>query len=58
MNRRNMPSAPNYTNAALVMGLVNLVWVFMVIWAKLGLLAVLATGYVLNKLINRVARAR
>lgn len=58
MNRRNMPSAPNYTNAALVMGLVNLVWVFMVIWAQLGLLAVIATGYVLDKLISRIERTR
>ncbi len=58
MNRRNMPSAPNYTNAALVMGLVNLLWVFMVIWAHLGLLAVIATGYALDKLISRIARAR
>ena len=58
MNRGNMPSAPNYTNAALVMGLVNLLWVFMVIWVQLGLLAVIATGYVLDKLISRIARTR
>ncbi|MDT8326443.1 MAG: hypothetical protein RQ750_03510 [Roseovarius sp.] len=58
MNRGNMPSAPNYTNAALAMGLVNLIWVFMVIWAKLGLLAVIATGYLLDKMISRIARRR
>jgi hypothetical protein len=53
-----MHSAPSYPNAALVMGLVNLVWVFMVIWAHLGLLAVIATGYVLDRLISRINRAR
>ena len=27
-----MQEAPNYTNAALVMGLVNLLWIFMALW--------------------------
>ncbi|UXX82719.1 hypothetical protein [Roseovarius pelagicus] len=49
-----MPSAPNYTNAALIMGLVNLVWVFFVLWVAFGLPIVLATGYGLNLLIDRI----
>jgi hypothetical protein len=53
-----MKAAPNYTNAALVMGAVNLLWVFMVIWATLGFLAVLVTGFVLDKLILWCARRR
>jgi len=58
MRRGNMKEAPNYTNAALVMGAVNLLWVFMVIWATLGFLAVLVTGFVLDKLILWCARRR
>ena len=51
MRRGNMPEAPNYTNAALVMGLVNLLWVLGVIWAMFGLPTVLAIGYALDRLI-------
>lgn len=53
MRRGNLPEAPNYTNAALVMGLVNLLWIFMVLWAAFGLHAVLITGFFLNRLITR-----
>ena len=58
MRRGNLKEAPNYTNAALVMGAVNPLWVFMVIWATLGFLAVLVTGFVLDKLILWCARRR
>lgn len=51
MRGENLKSAPNYTNATLVMGGVNLIWVFMVIWASFGFAAVLATGYALDRLI-------
>ena len=47
-----LPEAPNYTNAALVMGLANLLWIFAVIWAVMGLPFVLLTGLVLNRAIN------
>ena len=53
-----MPAAPNYTNAALAMGLVNLLWIFMVIWATFGLPVVLIIGYALDRLISRLARRR
>lgn len=56
MNRGNLPKAPNYTNAALVMGFVNLLWVFAVLWAVLGLPAVLAVGFGLHVLIGRIGR--
>lgn len=56
MRRRNLPKAPDYTNAALSMGLVNLFWIFFALWATHGLLAVLLFGVVLNWLIGRVAR--
>ena len=58
MRRGNMPSAPDYTNAALVMGLVNLLWVFMVLWATFGLIAVLAAGFGLDRLIVWLANRR
>lgn len=55
---RNQPldKAPNYTNAALVMGLVNLLWVFGVIWALFGLPVVLLIGWALNAAITWLAR--
>ncbi len=58
MRRENMPSAPNYTNAALAMGLVNLIWIFFVLWASFGLPVVLLAGYGLNLLINQISNRR
>ncbi|MEQ8365883.1 hypothetical protein [Roseovarius indicus] len=52
MKKGTLPEAPNYTNAALVMGLVNLLWVLMVLWAVFGLPVVLAISYGLNRLIT------
>ncbi|MEI4197538.1 hypothetical protein [Roseovarius sp. E0-M6] len=53
-----MPEAPNYTSAALVMGLVNLLWIFGVIWAVFGLPVVVAVGIVLNRVITWLAHRR
>ncbi|SLN74315.1 hypothetical protein ROJ8625_04040 [Roseivivax jejudonensis] len=50
--------APDYTNAALAMGLVNLIWIFGVIWALFGLPVVLLVGWVLNRAITRLAARR
>lgn len=49
-----MLSAPNYTNAALVMGLVNLLWIFMALWAMFGFSVVLITGFALDRMISRL----
>jgi len=57
MKRGQMPEAPNYTNAALVMGLVNLLWIFMALWIMFGLPVVMAVGYGLNLLITRLSRS-
>jgi len=54
MKRGQLSEAPNYTNAALVMGLVNLLWIFMALWIIFGLHVVLAVGWVLNLLITRL----
>ncbi|WP_371225868.1 hypothetical protein [Roseovarius sp. 2305UL8-3] len=51
MQRGNLPEAPNYTNAALVMGAVNLFWMLGVVLVVFGLPMVLATGFVLDRLI-------
>ncbi|MGR3503527.1 hypothetical protein [Pseudaestuariivita sp.] len=56
--RGPLREAPNYTNACLVMGFFNLLWVFFTIWVMIGLWAVMATGYVLDKLISWVQRRR
>jgi hypothetical protein len=58
MRQGPLDTAPNYTTAALVMGAVNLIWVFAVIWATLGFVAVLVTGYALDRLITWRARRR
>ncbi len=52
------PAAPNFTQACVVMFGVNITWIFMVIWAVWGLLAVAVIGWVLNQLITRIAIAR
>jgi len=57
MRGREISSAPDYTMTCLVMGFINLLWVFCVIWAWLGLPAVLAIGYFLNWLIIRAERS-
>ena len=58
MRRGQLQSAPNYTNPALVMGLVHLVWIFFALWIAFGLPLVLAIGYGLHHLINWMARRR
>ncbi|ETX13049.1 histidinol phosphate aminotransferase [Roseivivax halodurans JCM 10272] len=50
--------APDYTRAALAMGLVNLLWMLGLIWAVLGLPAVLLLALILNCLIDRLAASR
>lgn len=52
------PSAPNYTQACIVMFGVNVLWIFMVIWALWGLLAVALSGWAVNAVIDRIAARR
>lgn len=56
MRNHQLGRAPDFTNAALIMGLVNLVWVFGVIWALYGIGTVLALAYALNLAIGRLGR--
>lgn len=52
------PPAPDFTTACVVMFGVNITWIFMVIWAIWGLIAVAAIGWVVNRLITRIGPAR
>ena len=58
MRGRPHNKAPDYTDAALVMGGVNLIWIFMLLWAVVGFWSVLVAGAVLNALITRLALRR
>ena len=53
---RHRGRAPDYTNAALFMGWVNLVWILWALWAIAGLAAPLALAFLLHYLIGRVER--
>ncbi|MBT9385611.1 hypothetical protein KM176_17195 [Pseudooceanicola sp. CBS1P-1] len=52
------PPAPNYTTPVLVMGFVNLLWIFGFLWAAFGIQWVLVAGYLLNLAIRWLARRR
>lgn len=58
MQNREIGPAPNYTNAALTMMGVNLLWIFMAVWAVFGLIPVLVLGAVLNHMITLLAARR
>ncbi len=56
---RNTPgSAPNFTQAAVFMFGVNITWIFVVLWAIWGLLAVAATGWAINHVITFIEKRR
>lgn len=52
------PSAPNYTDACIVMFGVNLMWIMIVIWNIWGFIAAALTGWAVNLVIKRIAIAR
>lgn len=54
----NRPAAPNFTQACVVMFGVNITWIFMVIWAVWGIIAVAVTGWLIHQLIERIDAAR
>lgn len=51
-------AAPDFTNAALVMGFVNLFWSLLLISASFGLPTALTLAVFLNYLITRLAHRR
>lgn len=52
--RRPPQRVEDYTNANLVLIFVNMLWIFVVIWASVGLWAVVLAGWGLNRLITRL----
>ncbi len=58
MDDHQIKSAPNYTNACIVMFGVNLAWVFLVLWAVWGLVAVALLGWSLNRWMTWLAARR
>ncbi len=53
-----LSAAPDYTNAALTMLGVNLMWVFFVIWAIYGLVPVMVLAAAINHGIDRLIARR
>jgi hypothetical protein len=58
MGHNHPKQVEDYTTASLVLIFVNLLWIFGVIWAKFGLLAVILTGWFLNHMITRLGQYR
>ncbi|MCK0149182.1 histidinol phosphate aminotransferase [Marivita sp. S6314] len=58
MDQRHPKRVEDYTTANLILIFVNLLWIFGVIWATLGLAAVILTGWGLNHLITRLEQYR
>ncbi len=56
--RQPKQAVENYTNTCLVMGLVNLLWMFTALWAAWGLGAVILVGFLLNMAIDRLQNHR
>ncbi|WP_254871621.1 hypothetical protein [Pseudooceanicola sp. HF7] len=50
--------APDYTVPALVMGLVNLLWIFFALWAVWGMGAVMAAAYLVFLGIDILAQRK
>lgn len=58
MQRRHSGYAEDYTTANLVLIFVNMLWIFVVIWAHAGLVPVILLGWYINHLINRLQASR
>lgn len=56
--QRKIGRVENYTNTCLVLWLVNLIWVFILIWTIWGLPAVMLVALALNGLISRSEHRR
>lgn len=51
-------AAPNFTTTCIVLFGVNITWVFFVIWAIWGLIAVAGAGWCINRAINYIEARR
>ncbi|MCI5112735.1 MAG: histidinol phosphate aminotransferase [Marivita sp.] len=55
MDHHHPKRVEDYTTANLILIFINLLWIFGVIWAHFGLVAVILTGWALNQGITRLA---
>ncbi|PSL21018.1 hypothetical protein [Shimia abyssi] len=53
---RPIQRVENYTITCLVMGFVNLIWIFGVLWVVWGLPAVMVLAVILNAGIDRIGQ--
>ncbi|SPF81910.1 hypothetical protein [Pseudoprimorskyibacter insulae] len=58
MHSRPPQPVENYTNPALIMAGLNLMWVLWLVWVFVGPLAVAGIAWILNHLIDRLAQSR
>lgn len=58
MRHGRITSAPDYTTPALVMLGLNMMWVFIALWATLGLVPVLLLAAAMNRAITWLAQRR
>ena len=58
MDDRRIREAPDYTNAAINMLGVNLLWIFFVVWMLWGFIPVLLIALAINHFVERVAARR
>lgn len=55
MNNHRQGTAPNYTNACIVMFGVNILWVLVVVWTVWGLVCAIMLGFGVHLLLERVS---
>ncbi|MEP2533925.1 hypothetical protein [Shimia sp.] len=55
---RPIQRVEDYTNTCLVMGFVNLLWIFGTLWVLWGMPAVMVLAVILNAGINRISSRR
>ncbi len=58
MDNRQVGRAPDYTNAAINMLGINLMWIFFVVWMLWGFIPVLMIAYMVNRFVEYVGDTR
>ena len=58
MNRRPTKSAPDFTQTCIVMFGFNITWIFLLVWAIWGLIAVAALGWAINRWVGWLEQRR
>lgn len=54
MQQKHRTEGADYKNVILIMGLINLLWIFAIVWSFYGFAAVLVLAATLNHLITRL----